>query len=52
MPADLSVTGFDDIELGGSPDPPLTTVRVDVQRWGRTAATALLSLVDGHPQST
>lgn len=50
VPADLSVTGFDDIELSAHLDPPLTTVRVDVQRWGRTAATALLSLVDGHPQ--
>lgn len=47
VPQDLSVTGYDDIELAGHLNPPLTTVRGDPRTWGRAAAAALLALVDG-----
>ncbi|MFF5173223.1 LacI family DNA-binding transcriptional regulator [Micromonospora sp. NPDC000089] len=49
VPAQLSVTGFDDAELAGYVSPPLTTVRTDPFEWGRAAALALLRLIDGEP---
>jgi DNA-binding LacI/PurR family transcriptional regulator len=49
VPAQLSVTGFDNTDLAGYVNPPLTTVRTDPFRWGRTAAAALLDLIDGNP---
>lgn len=48
VPEDLSVTGFDNTELGAHVHPPLTSVHVDVQAWGAAAARALLALVDGQ----
>lgn len=48
VPADLSVVGFDDIELSVVIDPPLTTVHVPHQRMGRTAAEKLLRMIDAH----
>lgn len=48
VPADLSITGFDDIELAAYVHPPLTTVRTDPFGWGKAAAGALLDLVAGH----
>jgi DNA-binding LacI/PurR family transcriptional regulator len=47
VPAQLSVTGFDNTELAGYVSPPLTSVRTDPYLWGRTAAEALLDLIDG-----
>jgi DNA-binding LacI/PurR family transcriptional regulator len=46
VPGDLSVTGFDDIQVAAHLRPPLTTVRVDPSGWGRQAAETLLSLVE------
>jgi LacI family transcriptional regulator len=43
VPADLSVVGFDDIELARHTDPPLTTVRQSVRDKGREAVRLLLS---------
>ena len=48
VPAELSVTGFDDTELAGYISPPLTSVRTDPYHWGRTAAHALLDLIAGE----
>ena len=48
MPAGLSIVGFDDVPLAAHMNPPLTTVRQDVVRWGRAATAALLSLVDNR----
>ncbi|MEJ5945966.1 LacI family DNA-binding transcriptional regulator [Pseudokineococcus basanitobsidens] len=45
LPEDLSVTGFDDVELAGHVHPPLTTVRTDSRAWGAGAATALVDLL-------
>jgi DNA-binding LacI/PurR family transcriptional regulator len=47
VPTQLSVTGFDNTELAGYVTPPLTTVRTYPFGWGRTAAHALLDLIDG-----
>ena len=46
VPAQLSVTGFDDAPLSAYIQPPLTTVRTDVAGWGRAAATQLLAVID------
>ena len=49
VPADLSVTGFDDIDVSRAATPRLTTVRQPLQEMGRTAVTMLLRQLDGHP---
>jgi len=43
VPADLSVVGFDDIEMARYIDPPLTTVRQHIHDKGREAVRLLLS---------
>jgi DNA-binding LacI/PurR family transcriptional regulator len=52
VPRDLSITGFDDTEMGAHVTPPLTTVTVDVITWGRAAATRLLELIDDRQVTT
>ncbi|MFJ7244271.1 LacI family DNA-binding transcriptional regulator [Kitasatospora sp. NPDC098652] len=47
VPEDVSVTGFDDIDLAAFASPPLTTVRQDAAAMGTGAVHALLSMVDG-----
>jgi DNA-binding LacI/PurR family transcriptional regulator len=47
VPAELSVTGFDNTDLAGYVSPALTSVRTDPYLWGRKAAEALLDLIDG-----
>ncbi len=47
VPGDMSITGFDDTELGAHLAPPLTTVCTDVLGWGAAAAQALLALIEG-----
>jgi LacI family transcriptional regulator len=47
-PRDVSVTGFDDIDLARLVTPPLTTVRAPHRRMGRAAAELLLRLKDGE----
>ena len=49
VPADLSVVGFDDIQLAAHINPPLTTVRQDKLGLGVAAGTALVRLIDGEP---
>ncbi|MEO0542614.1 MAG: LacI family DNA-binding transcriptional regulator [Pseudomonadota bacterium] len=46
VPEDLSITGFDDIELAQIADPGLTTVHVPHREMGRRAAKLLISLVE------
>lgn len=49
VPADLSVVGYDDVELARVAVPALTTVRQPLQEMGRVAATLLYRLLDGMP---
>jgi LacI family transcriptional regulator, repressor for deo operon, udp, cdd, tsx, nupC, and nupG len=46
VPRELSMTGFDDMEISAHLQPALTTVSIDVVAWGRAAATRLLQLID------
>ncbi|MDX1434824.1 MAG: substrate-binding domain-containing protein, partial [Gammaproteobacteria bacterium] len=46
VPADISITGFDDLELAANVDPPLTTMRVPATEMGRRAAEYLLARLD------
>ena len=47
IPDDVSITGFDDIDLAEFIDPPLTTVHVPHRRMGKAAAKMLLQLRNG-----
>jgi LacI family transcriptional regulator len=48
VPGDLSVAGFDDIDISRATTPRLTTVRQPLQEMGRTAVTMLMRQLDGH----
>ncbi|MEO6712575.1 MAG: LacI family DNA-binding transcriptional regulator [Mycobacteriales bacterium] len=48
VPDDLSITGFDDIDVSRATQPQLTTVRQPLQEMGRMAVTLLMRLLDGH----
>lgn len=47
VPGQVSITGFDDVELAQVIDPELTTVRVPHRVMGKMAAQRLLGLLDG-----
>jgi len=51
IPEDLSVVGFDDIELAGCVSPPLTTVHVDKVGMGRLAVQLLANRAE-HPEAS
>jgi alanine racemase len=51
VPADVSVVGFDDIDLAQHVDPPLTTVHQPIRRKGEEAVRLLLSIVQGRNQA-
>lgn len=42
VPEDLGIAGFDDVDLAGQLNPPLTTVRVPMREIGRAAGKLLL----------
>jgi len=51
VPEDLSIAGFDDIDLSAHLDPPLTTVRVPDRQMGREAARYILAIMnDQQPE--
>jgi LacI family transcriptional regulator len=54
VPRDLSITGFDDIEISAHTDPPLTTVHVPASDIGRLAADHIISCISGSkvPQAS
>ena len=52
VPADVSVVGFDDIELAEATDPPLTTVHQPIRGKGEDAARLLLAVLAGEPVPT
>jgi LacI family transcriptional regulator len=47
VPDDVSIVGFDDIDLASVTDPPLTTVHVPHRRMGQAAAELLLAIRRG-----
>jgi LacI family transcriptional regulator len=47
VPKDISVVGFDDIEIAKYYIPPLTTVKIDKERLGRIAAEKLYQMIRG-----
>lgn len=47
VPQDISITGFDDIELARIVTPALTTVHVPHREMGRKAAQELVNIVEG-----
>lgn len=51
VPDDLSITGFDDIEIAEIVTPPLTTVHVPHRKMGKGAAQMLVALRNGQPLS-
>ncbi|HEX6508033.1 MAG TPA: LacI family DNA-binding transcriptional regulator [Chloroflexota bacterium] len=48
VPDDLSVVGFDDIEMASITTPPLTTVQQPLQGLGRVGANVLWRLLEGQ----
>lgn len=48
IPADISVTGFNDMPMADLVDPPLTTVRIQHAEMGEAAAAALLARLRGE----
>jgi alanine racemase len=51
VPRDVSVVGFDDIDLAQHVDPPLTTVHQPIRRKGEEAVRVLLSVVQRRDQA-
>ncbi|OGK84666.1 MAG: LacI family transcriptional regulator [Candidatus Rokubacteria bacterium GWC2_70_16] len=49
VPNQLSITGFDDLELASQVEPPLTTMHVPSEEMGRRAAEHLLARLAGKP---
>lgn len=45
-PTDISIVGFDDIDLAQHTDPPLTTIHQPVRRKGEEAVQMLLALIE------
>lgn len=50
VPDDLSITGFDDLELSAELQPALTSVHVGAQDMGEQAARALITAVENNAQ--
>jgi LacI family transcriptional regulator len=48
-PADIAVTGFDDIRLAQYLNPPLTTVRAPIEAAAAEAVYQLVKLINGEP---
>jgi DNA-binding LacI/PurR family transcriptional regulator len=49
VPEDVSVVGFDDLDLAAYVDPPLTTVAQDTTTMGRWALQRVVGLIRGEP---
>jgi DNA-binding LacI/PurR family transcriptional regulator len=50
VPEDVALAGFDDLDIASRLDPPLTTVRQEIQQQGAEAATVLSQLI-GDPEA-
>lgn len=51
IPQDISVAGFDDIELSRYTIPALTTVRQPIEEMAKIAVEMLIKMIDNHPLS-
>ena len=51
VPGDVSVIGFDDMQLADHMNPPLTTVRQDKAGLGGAAGAVLVRMVEGDPEA-
>jgi LacI family repressor for deo operon, udp, cdd, tsx, nupC, and nupG len=51
LPQDISITGFDDLEVSRYCDPPLTTVAQPAEKVGEKSAELLFQLIDGQTPS-
>ena len=51
IPGDVSVVGFDDIDLAPHVDPPLTTVHQPIRRKGEEAVRLLLTVIERRDQA-
>lgn len=49
VPGDLSVTGYDDLQMSGFTEPPLTTLQQPIRKAGWTLANKLLAVMAGTP---
>jgi LacI family transcriptional regulator len=49
VPEDISIVGFDDIQLAPHINPPLTTMRQDKLGLGAAAGDALVARIAGDP---
>lgn len=49
VPADVSVVGYDDIEMARHTEPPLTTIHQPIIDQARTMTELLLTQIGGHP---
>ncbi|MBA2373373.1 MAG: LacI family DNA-binding transcriptional regulator [Chloroflexi bacterium] len=52
VPADVSVVGFDDLDLAPHTDPPLTTVHQPIRQKGEEAVRLLLTVVERRDLAT
>ncbi len=52
IPRDLSLIGYDDIEMASYSEPQLTTIRQPTLEIGQTAAKRLIALVEGEEDSS
>ncbi|MEA4883700.1 MAG: LacI family DNA-binding transcriptional regulator [Clostridia bacterium] len=50
VPTDMSVIGFDDVEMAAHTSPPLSTVRIHKKELGYHAAKLLLELIEDDPE--
>lgn len=48
VPEDISIVGFDDIDICNFVTPKLTTIRQDKEKIGRAAANLMLSMMNGN----
>lgn len=51
VPEQLSITGFDDLEIGSNVEPPLTSVRVPTTQMGKEVARYIVDLLEGNAPS-